>query len=390
MPLSCSYKVQYGRQFCVTDCPASAPGGVFRYHRIERPEDTPPPDERAIDVPILDMNHGWPNLGHDSLVHAVLDAGCDLLEPLQGTGLHVRALSYDVRRSGMLPEGPGGRFPVYLGTGGPGHLDPRQNDGESPGSQGLREDPSWEAPAFRLFDAIRASEDAALLGVCHTFGVMCRWSGAAAASLRGPEKGKSTGILENVLTPEARQHPWFRRFSQELPDGRRLRVVENRLFDLLPYPGGFPPGIVPIGYETFGLGGPKGESVTMLEFARDRAGVMPRVFAVNHHPEIVDRFRQVMILNQKRDRGEVTNEWYQERREILTRTYPDENSDLRLHLTSDYTLLAPLRFHLHRAVRLRAEALGLPLRVHEDQVLDALDREGVGPAARGSRATEAF
>jgi len=111
---------------------------------------------------------------------------------------------------------------------------------------------------------------------------------------------------------------------------------------------------------------------------------------VNHHPEIVDRFRQVMILNQKRDRGEVTNEWYQERLEILTRTYPDENSDLRLHLTSDYTLLAPLRFHLHRAVRLRAEALGLPLRVHEDQVLDALDREGVGPAARGSRATEAF
>ncbi len=390
MPLSCSYKVQYGRQFCVTDCPASAPNGVFRYQRIERPEDVPPPDERAIDVPILDMNHGWPNLGHDSLVHAVLDAGCDLLEPLRGTGLHVRALSYDVRRSGMVPEGPGGRFAVYVGTGGPGYLDPRENDGESPGSQGVREDPSWEAPAFRLFDAIRASEDAALLGICHTFGVMCRWSGAAAASLRGPEKGKSTGILENVLTPEARQHPWFRRFSRDLPDGRRLRVVENRLFDLLPHPGGFPPGIVPIGYETLGLGGPRGESVTMLEFARDRAGVMPRIFAVNHHPEIVDRFRQVMILNQKRDRGEVTNEWYQERREILTRTYPDENSDLRLHLTSDYTLLAPLRFHLYRAVRVRAEALGLPLRIHEDQVLDALDREGVGPAGQGPRATEAF
>ena len=390
MPLSCSYKVQYGRQFCVTDCPASAPNGVFRYQRIERPEDVPPPDERAIDVPILDMNHGWPNLGHDSLVHAVLDAGCDLLEPLRGTGLHVRALSYDVRRSGMVPEGPGGRFAVYVGTGGPGYLDPRENDGESPGSQGVREDPSWEAPAFRLFDAIRASEDAALLGICHTFGVMCRWSGAAAASLRGPEKGKSTGILENVLTPEARQHPWFRRFSRDLPDGRRLRVVENRLFDLLPHPGGFPPGIVPIGYETLGLGGPRGESVTMLEFARDRAGVMPRIFAVNHHPEIVDRFRQVMILNQKRDRGEVTNEWYQERLEILTRTYPDENSDLRLHLTSDYTLLAPLRFHLYRAVRVRAEALGLPLRIHEDQVLDALDREGVGPAGQGPRATEAF
>jgi hypothetical protein len=128
----------------------------------------------------------------------------------------------------------------------------------------------------------------------------------------------------------------------------------------------------------------------MLEFARDRGGVMPRVFAVNHHPEIVDRFRQVMILNQKRDRGEVTNEWYQERLEILTRTYPDENSDLRLHTTSDYTLLAPLRFHLYRAVRIRAEALGLPLPVHEDQVLDAVDRDGVGPLGRTGNTTEAF
>lgn len=390
MPLSCSYKARYGRQFCVTDCPASAPGGIFRYHRIERREDVPAPDEHAVDVAILDMNHGWPNLGHDSVVHAVLDAGCDLLDPLRGTGLQVRALSYDVRRSGLLPEGPGGRFRLYVGTGGPGHLDPRRNDGRSPGSQGVREDPSWEAPAFRLFDAIRADEDAALLGICHSFGVMCRWSGAAEASLRGPERGKRTGILENVLTAEARRHPWFKRFGDDLPDGRRLRVVENRLFDLIPREDGFPPWVLPIGYETLGVGGPRGEAVTMLEFARDRGGVMPRVFAVNHHPEIVDRFRQVMILDQKRDRGEVTNEWYLERLEILTRTYPDEDSDQRLHLTSDYTLLGPLRFHLYRAVRRRAEALGLRVSVHEDQVLAAMDRDGVGPGAGGRSATEAF
>ncbi len=244
--------------------------------------------------------------------------------------------------------------------------------------------------AFRLFDAILAREDAALLGICHSFGVMCRWSGAADESLRGPEKGKSTGILENMLTPEARQHPWFKRFSDELPDGRRLRVVENRLFDLLPGKDGFPPWVLPIGYETLGLGGPRGNAVTMLEFARDAKGVMPRIFAVNHHPEIVDRFRQVMILNQKRDRGEVTNEWYQERLEILTRVYPDENSDQRLHVTSDYTLLGPLRFHVYRAVRQRAEALGLRVPFHEDQVLDAIDRDAVGPVARVRSATEAF
>jgi hypothetical protein len=155
-------------------------------------------------------------------------------------------------------------------------------------------------------------------------------------------------------------------------------VAENRLFDLIPGGGGFPASILPIGYETLGVGGPVGEAVTMLEFARDRGGMMPRIFAVNHHPEIVDRFRQMMILDQKRERGEVTNEWYQERLEILTRTYPDENSDQRLHVTSDYTLLAPLRFHLFRQVRRRAEALGKDMDVREESVLESLERAAVG------------
>jgi hypothetical protein len=386
VPLDCQHKVRFGRQSCATSCPASAPFGVFSYARVERREDLPPADDQAIDVAILDMNHGWPNLGHDSLVHAVQDASCDLLLPLVGTGLRIRALSFDVRRGGQVPDPPGGRFALYLGTGGPGHIDPHQNDGVTESSQGIREDPSWEAPTFRLFDAIRADETAALLGVCHTFGVMCRWSGAAEPVLRGPSKGKSTGILENILTAEARQHPWFRRFSEELPDRRRLRVVENRLFDLVPGSKSRQAVALPIGYETLGIGGPAGDAVTMLEFARDKASVMPRMFAVNHHPEIVDRFRQMMILGQKLDRGEVTNEWYQERVDVLTRNYPDENSDQRLHVTSDFTLLGPLRFHLNRAVRMRAEALGIPVTVHEDSVFTSLEPLAVGPG----RAAEAF
>ena len=104
---------------------------------------------------------------------------------------------------------------------------------------------------------------------------------------------------------------------------------------------------------------------------------MPRIFAVNHHPEIVDRFRQIMILEQKLDRGEVSHEWYQERLEILTRTYPDENSDQRLHVTSDYTLLGPLRFHLYRAVR----GAGRVPRPH--------GRRPRGPRARRPRAVAA-
>lgn len=375
MPIACRYKVAHGPQFCVSDCPASAPCGVFQYVRVEGPEDVPPADPRILDVAVLDMNHGRPNLGHDSLVHALLDASCDLLEPLQGAGLTLRALSYDVRRGGVIPEPPGGRFALYVGTGGPGHIDPHQNDGVSDASQGIREDPAWEPALFELFDRILRDEAAALLGVCHTFGVMCRWSGAAVPRLRGEEKGgKSAGVLENVLTPEAARHPWFARFARELGPRQRLRIIDNRLFDLIPG-GPLPAGSVPLAHETLGIGGPPGDALTMLEFARDRAGLMPRVFGVNHHPEIVDRGRQRLILEQKREKGEVSEEWYRERSHALRTSYPDENSDRRLHVTSDYTLLAPLRYYVARQLRLRAQALGAACDVHEDRIPEETARD---------------
>jgi hypothetical protein len=72
--------------------------------------------------------------------------------------------------------------------------------------------------------------------------------------------------------------------------------------------------------------------------------------------------------------------------EILTRTYPDENSDQRLHVTSDYTLLAPLRFHLFRQVRRRAEALGRGVDVREESVLESLERAAVGSPGAVPRA----
>jgi hypothetical protein len=370
--IACRYKTAQGRRFCASDCPANAPCGVFQYARVEHPDELPPADERIVDVAILDLNCGWPNLGHDSLVHAVLESACDLLPQLVETGLAVRAVSFAVRDHRMLPEGPGGRFGVYIGTGGPGHIDPHENDGHSPGSQGVREDPSWERPAFALFDAIRIDPEAALLAVCHTFGVLCRWSGVARPVLRGERKGKSSGVLENVLTPEGREHPWFSRMAGALPDGQHLRIVDSRLYDLIPGPATFTPGFVPIGFETGPDGRSAGEALTMMELARDRQGVMPRIFGVNHPPEIGDRPRQHMILQQKWEKGEVTREWYEERLEMITRTYPEEDSDQRLHLTSAFTLLAPLRFHIERQVRLRAEALGRPTHLHEDEVLDAV------------------
>jgi hypothetical protein len=369
VPIACHDKTRFGPQFCLTGCTAAPGGEVFDYARVESPADVPPADARVLDVAILDMNHGWPNLGHDSLVHAVQDAACDLIPRLRGAGLRVRVLSYDVRRRHAVPEPPGGRFALYLGTGGPGHIDPHHNDG-GPGSQGLMEDPGWEAPLFSLFDRIRESHDAALVAVCHTFGVMCRWSGVARPVLRDAAKGgKSAGILENLLTAEATRHPWFGRLAEELPDRRRLPVLDHRLYDLIPGPGPLPRGVLAIGHETLGIGGPPGEALTMLEFARDEKGEMPRIFAVNHHPEIVDLGRQMLVLQRKRERGEVTSDWFEERRAVLEATHGDAARDRRLHATSDYTLLGPLRFHLYRQVRLRAEALDLPVDLHEDAVL---------------------
>lgn len=373
---TCQRKRERGKDVCLTDCAARA-HGVFEYARVEAPGDLPPADASVVDVAVLDMNHEWPNLGHDSLVQAVRDAACDLVPVLEPAGLRVRAVSFEVRRRHMIPEGPGGRFALYLGTGGPGHLDPRKNDGVSPGSQGIHEDPAWEAPLFALFDAILGS-DAALVAVCHSFGVMCRWSGVARPEMRSEAKGgRSAGVMENFLTAEALGHPWFGRLAREMPDRRRVRVVDHRLFDLVPDEERRG-DVLPIGYETRGIDGPPGEALTMAEWARDRAGIMPRVFAVNHHPEIVDRGRQVLVLREKLARGEVSEEWARERERIMTDTYPDDARDLRLHLTSDYTLMGPLRFHLVRAVRRRAESLGRPSALHEDAIPAAVPALAAG------------
>jgi hypothetical protein len=200
--------------------------------------------------------------------------------------------------------------------------------------------------------------------------VMCRWSRIARPMLRTSEKGgKSAGIQENLLTVEATRHPWFSQLSAALPDRRRLRVVDHRLYDLIPTPGDdLPVRVLPIGHEAQSVGGPAGEALTMVEWARDRAGVMPRVFGVNHHPEIVDRSRQVLILREKLERGEVSAEWCDERLRIMGETYPDDARDQRLQLTSEYTLMAPLRYHLYRQVRLRALAVSRPVDLHEDGI----------------------
>lgn len=356
MPFDCAHRAAYGSAVCLTDCPTRAATGGFRFARVEGRGDLPPADPRVVDVALLDMHHGWPNLGHEALVDVIQSAVCDLRSQLAQIDVSVRLISYDVRRGHALPESPGGRHAIYIGTGGPGHLDPRCNDGRE-GSQGIVENPAWEAPLFELFDAIRDDRRASLFAVCHSFGVMCRWLGVADAVLRGPEKGgKSTGIRHNQLRPEGRRHPWFTRFAQGLRDGERFPVLDNRLFDLLPT-GSVPTDVRLLAVDCDEDGTPS-DAVTMVEVADDSGAVVPRILGVNHHPEIVNRRRQLALLEKKRTRGGVDEQWFAERWEALTQPVDDQPDDRVLHLTSSYTLMGPLRAALYREVRLRAEAQG--------------------------------
>ncbi len=324
-----------------------------------------------IEVALLDMNHGWPNLGTGSIVASVASVAREVEPGLAAGDLSVQVVTFDVRKGHQLPDPALGRYRLFLGTGGPGHVDPHANDGRAEWTQGIVEDPSWEPRLHRLFDAIQADAGSALLAVCHSYGLLCRWAGIATPTLRGPEKGgKSSGVCDNVLTPEARRHPWFSRFAAALPEGGRLKVADNRLFDLLPGPAPLAAHMTPLGYECRGPAGERGDALTMVEMARDRGGVMPRILAVNHHPEIHDLPMQQALLAEKLARGEVSTSWHEERVRLLHSLLCPETAGL-LRLTSRYTLLDPLRFHLIRMVRERCEALGVACGVHEDQVVDA-------------------
>ncbi len=310
-------------------------------------DSVPPADRKRIDIAVLDMNHSWPNVGHDSIVHSILEAAETSRGALKDAGMKLRAISYDVRQSGLLPDNPDGRFSLYVGTGGPGHLDPRLNDGHSEWAQGVDEKAGWEAPLFRLFDAILKHPHAALIGICHSFGLMCRWSGVARPVLR---PRKSSGLLSNVLAEAAAEHPWFRKFAEELPDRRHFRVIDNRLFDLIIDD---PSGVNCLSFEN-----ENSAAVTMLEFARDHEGKMPRVFGMNHHPEIIDREHVLEVLNEKREHGDVDDDWYRERADTMTDLLQGEN-ERQSRLTSEYTFVGPLRHYVSNLVADRCSGVSV-------------------------------
>jgi hypothetical protein len=309
----------------------------FEYVRLDDGS-LPPPDPKRIDVAILDMNHSWPNVGHDSLVHAVLEASEPHRQQLVAAQSKVRVISFDVRRRIQIPPSPNGRFQLYVGTGGPGHLDPRQNDGQKPWAQGIAESVEWEAPLFHLFDSIAKQDSAALVAVCHSFGLVCRWSGVARPELRDEKSG---GMPLNALTEAAQSHPWFSKFAQKLADRRHFRVVDNRFFDLVPEG---PAAGTALAYES-----EQQRALTMLELVRDRNSGMPRVFGVNHHPEIVDREHLLVVLEEMRNHGNVSETWYRERLDTLVTQFQGER-ERQSRLTSEFTLLGLLHHHIGRII----------------------------------------
>jgi len=322
------------------------PGLSLSYARVDAPGDEPAPEAGTLDVAVLDMHHGYPNLGHHSIVETVLNIAhgerCDRGERVPG----VRVISYDVRGRGAVPRSKASRFVLIVGTGGPGALDPRENDGTSPGSQGILEDPSWEAPLYRFFDDVLSTPSTALFAICHSFGVLVRWAGIAEAVLRSELKGgKSQGVVGNVLTEEARLHPFFSGFWRE-NGGPDIKVLDSRLYDLLPTGR---PGTPFLAFEQPGPTG-LSDAVTMCEFARGRDGVLPRVWGVNCHPEIGDKGLQRERLERMAALGEVTAEWVRERRNALDAWDESALLEHSLQRTAAWTFQMPVRAHIGRAL----------------------------------------
>ena len=293
------------------------------------------------------MNHGFPNLGHASVVGRLERIGAEERDRLGRSAPEVRVVSYDVRRGLAVPSSAE-RFPLVVGTGGPGALDPRENDGVSPLSQGIAEDPAWEAPLWRFFDALLSRSGCALFGICHTFGLLARWSGFGEAVARGPEKGKSAGAVPNRLTPEAEAHPWFGGYYRT-SSGGRVRVLDSRLFDILP--SGRGPGTI-LAWESNDAG-ERGDAATMVELDRYADGT-PRVWAVNHHPEIGGAAEQRESLLRLASERNVGPGWLEERLRALDAFDVSLEVERELRATRAFTFEEPVRAILARALAERS------------------------------------
>jgi hypothetical protein len=313
--------------------------------RVDTAGGEPPIEKGVVDIAVLDMHHGFANLGHASIVESLLNFAHEERRLAPGAP-PLRVISYDVRAGLAIPS-DAARFPLVVGSGGPGSLDPRENDGLSASSQGIRESADWEAPLFRFFDRVLETEETAFFGICHSFGLLSRWARVARSVLRGPERGgKSAGIVANFLTEEASAHPFFGGYFEE-NGGPEVKVLDSRLYDLLPTGSGT---LRPLSFDCDSSGSGRGAAVTMFEFARMGRGTAPRIWGVNHHPEIGDVGVQRERLERMWENGGLSEAWYRERLSALAGWNASSAAERGLQRTTRWTFEMPLRLHIARAL----------------------------------------
>ena len=229
----------------------------------------------------------------------------------------------------MIPEAPGGRFAVYLGTGGPGHIDPHHNDGVTEGSQGIQRGPVLGAArSSRCSTRIRAQRrGGAARGVPQLRRDVPLVGRRAAGAALGGEGRQERGH------PRERAH---RRRPHATPGSRSSRTS-------CPTTGGCassttgcstssPSRPCPrgadcrIGYETRGRRrARRGEALTMIEFARDAGG--RHAARLRGQPPSRDRGPLAADADPRARSGSAarsTEEWFEDRARVLTETYPDD------------------------------------------------------------------
>jgi hypothetical protein len=325
---------------------AVPPGLSLYYARVDAPDEEPPSEANMLDVAVLDMHHGYPNLGHASIVETVLNLAHVKRQERDGQAPGVRVISYDVRGRGAVPRSPASRFRLVVGSGGPGAIDPHLNDGISPGSQGIREDPSWLVPLLRFFDDVHRTPSTSFFAICHSFGLLATWAGVAQSVFRSELKGgKSHGVVGNELTLDAHRHPFFAGFWND-NGGPEIRVLDSRLYDLIVTGR---PGAELLAFEE-AVGDAPADAVTMIEIERQRDAVLPRIWGVNHHPEIGDKGLQRERLDRMAQTGEVSDAWVVERREALEAWNHSAAAEHGLQRTSAWTFEMPVSELLAKAL----------------------------------------
>ncbi len=124
-------------------------------------------------------------------------------------------------------------------------------------------------------------------------------------------------------------------------------MLDSRLFDLLPTGSG---AARPLGFDCDRPGTGRGEAVTMFEFARPPGDAVPRIWGVNHHPEIGDVGLQRERLERLWQNGGVSEAWYRERLSALDAWNASAATEQGLQRTTRWTFEKPLRIHLERAL----------------------------------------